>query len=388
VLFAASLLLLVQQASMSMGFSGSELDVVLRPAVEPQRLGLEALECLVDIQGQRVQRPETGWLLAVLVAKEDLELLAAGSPGVPAHAAPLREQLAFIHSLKLPRGRRSFVVFPAYPEVVTATNFPDTDVLRLVAERLLRNAEASVLFECPDSILKRHQSKLSPPVPGLYLYEAGRLRYRLLGFPLRVATSPEVLGIIARDIAAVLSGRKPTSAPLPLSQSGYDLDRAFSDLPEGRLLVLPLTGMEADPALAELIDSSPNLVPSDRQSWLQRMAFINRGFLEAATPVLKPYRVTGLGLLLPLSEGETALSRLKARWPDWRFLVLPKDSATLVKYWELQPLLTDSQHRVRARFFYAVRRGATLADTEAQLRKLLDEVYGHDPGTSSLIHWD
>jgi len=249
VLFVASLLLLVQQASMSMGFSGSELDVVLRPAVEPQRLGLEALECLVDIQGQHVQRPETGWLLAVLVAREDLELLAAGSLGVPVHAAPLRKQLAFIHSLKLPRGRRPFVVFPAYPEVGTATNFPDVGTLRLVAEHLLRNAEASILFECPDSILKRYQSKLAPPEPGLYLYEAGRLRYRLLGFPLRVATSPEVLGIIARDIAAVLSGRKPTSAPLPLSESGYELDRAFSELPEGRLLLLPLTGLEADPAL-------------------------------------------------------------------------------------------------------------------------------------------
>jgi len=376
-IFVAGLLFFAQQASPATGFSGSGPDVVLRPAVEPQRLGLDALECLVDIQGQRVQRPETGWLLAVLVAKEDLELLAAGSPGgFPSHAARVRKQLAFIHSLKLPRGRRSFVLFPAYPEVDTATNFPDVDTLRLVSERLMRNTEASVFFECPDSILKRYQSKRAPPEPGLYLYEAARLRYRLLGFPLRVATSPDALQVIARDIASVLSGRKPASVPLPLSQSGYDLDRAFSDLPGGRLLVLPLTGMEADPALAKPIDPSPNLVSPDQQSWLQRVAFINRGFLEAATPLLKPYRVTGVGLVLPLHEGEAALSRLKARWPDWRFLVLPKDSATLVRYWELQPLLTDSQHRVRARFFYAVRRGATLADTEAQLRKLLDEVYG------------
>ncbi|XOB98160.1 hypothetical protein ACMC9I_09625 [Deinococcota bacterium DY0809b] len=378
-IFLMSLLLGLQQAPLALASTSVGLDVVVVDLVRPDRLGLAALECVVDARGELVSLNDSRAHLLLFAAAEDLELSEDAkevSEGLVEES--LQRQLNFLHNLR-ERVRISIVVFAAYPTLGDVQKFPPDSSASLIKKYFEGNPRgATVYFECPSSLRNRLATKRPGPFPGLFLYVDSKMKYRLLGFPLRVRADAAALRVIERDIVRILSGNSPESPPLPLSDLGFDMDTAFPDLPEGRLMVLTLTGMEADP----VPDSGSQAVqesPKDRGSWLKRVAAINRQFLDATSPVLESSGLKGVGIVIPpLAEAgfqEALPGRLETRWPGWRFVVLPLTAKSAVQYWELSPVLTDAEHRTLTSFFYATRPGATPEDTTVALKRLIDKTH-------------
>ncbi len=178
------------------------------------------------------------------------------------------------------------------------------------------------------------------------------------------------------DVAAVLSGRKPKATPLSYSQAGYDLGpQGFPDLPESRLLVLPLTGMEADPALAELLTRHQTWCrPTNNpgcSGWRSSIA----GFWRRP-PVAQAVPCRRCGSSSTLASRRNYSFAVKSPLAGLVVLSIAEGSSDAREVLGAAALADRLPASGAAPFFCAVRRGTTLAETEAQLQKLLDEVYG------------
>jgi len=182
--------------------------------------------------------------------------------------------------------------------------------------------------ECLDAAKKRLAGG-GELLPGLYLLEGGRVRYRFFFFFGAEGKEPrDDAELILRSIRQFLSGSEPEAHPLPLLDLGARIEGICI---EGPCLLYPFTGREGSPDVK--MKSAPEKTGRYGMHRLP-IGWVNRRIAELLTPVIRKENLRGIGIV---TGGLTASRALEPAFPDWHFVPLrsPRDR---VQFRELLPI--------------------------------------------------
>jgi len=210
----------------------------------------------------------------------------------------------------------------------------------IVRELGLDRYRTRVAFECPSSNLERKRKRLHV-VPGLYLLEGAKVRYRyLIPGPFDL---PGYLDAVRANVADFLSGsdRRRELHPLPVqTQKGIDLDETVQGLPPGRIaLFRVLAGAAKVSGLPRVVRPPAGGVVLDPDGPAERISY----YMQVLGPLLADAGFRLVGLLAPGSPRDP-VKRLEQNYPDWIFLTAPEPGTQLHEVESL--LLLDREHRI------------------------------------------
>ncbi len=269
-------------------------------------VSLPSMQLLTD-KGQPFSLPISGRYLLWLISSELIQHRFA-YPEVNKQWPSFTQQLQPFTQL----GRGYVVVFPNFGEPVDPSSrlkfaklFPYTTLFEQGEIRQL------TAVHYPDSAGPEGSFT---DVAGLYFIESGKIvaRYPFRGFG--EWSRKGVESLIVMSARGFLAGRGVGVMPAPLRVIGSRIPDGVH-IPGHPSLILRLSGFE-DQA-TKPVEIKPNSIP-------EAGAF-GKQLLEALTPLLKKVGVQGIGLIDNpeiANQAGAVLSRLKQRFPYWKFVYL------------------------------------------------------------------
>jgi len=232
--------------------------------------------------------------LLQLVSPDELTCLK-GADGNKAYLPPGRYALMLVDTKRIP----SNIVLPTDIKVRLKLVFYPRgenslpDLARAmkefaVLERQYGLPQGTLFAECLEAARKRLAGGREL-LPGLYLLDGGRVRYRFIFFSAEGKEPHDDAELILRSIRQFLSGSEPEVYPLPLLEQG---DRIVGICVEGPCLLYPFMGQEASPD----VKSAPEKTGRYGMHRLPR-GWVNQRIAELLTPVIRKESLRGIGIV-------------------------------------------------------------------------------------------
>ncbi len=215
--------------------------------------------------------------------------------GIKAYLPDGRYALMLVDSRRIPskivlptdiKARLKLVFYPRY--VNSLPDLAGTAKTLTVLGRRYGLPQGALFAECLDAA-RRRLAGGGALLPGLYLLEDGRVRYRFIFFGAEGKELRDDTELILRSVRRFLSGSEPEVHPLPLLDLGARIEGICV---EGPCLLYPFTGREGSPDVKSAVEKTV-------QYGMHRLpiGWVNRRIAELLTPVIRKESFRGIGIV-------------------------------------------------------------------------------------------